>query len=247
VAEQHQTPNSGRLSKKRWRLSEAAFHRLLEWLDEGANSHGEKYLEMRRRLQDYFDRKNCQSPDDLADETLNRVARRLEEEGIIVNTTPARYCYTVAKFIFLERLDNSQRDPVSLDALSDPTRNRALSSPESSESEQEQTEEKQLNCIEQCLQRLEPDDRELISEYYHGEQRVKIENRQRLAARFTMTANALSIRACRIRKKLETCARECLEAMEKAGPCAQAAIGLVWTLEMFSGFSLIIAGTRAYA
>jgi hypothetical protein len=37
---------------------------------------------MHHRLVAYFDRKNCSSPADLADETLNRVARRLEEEGV---------------------------------------------------------------------------------------------------------------------------------------------------------------------
>jgi DNA-directed RNA polymerase specialized sigma24 family protein len=228
-------------------LSEPAFHRLLEWLDEGANSHGERYLEMRRRLEGYFDRKNCPSADDLADETLNRVARRLEEEGVIVSTVPARYCYTVAKFVFLERLDKRQRDLISLDALSNPSRNRALSSAESSESEQKQTVEGQLRCVEQCLQRLEADDRELICEYYHGEQRAKIENRQRLAERFGLTANALSIRACRIRRKLEICVRQCMEKMANAGPGAQAGVALACVLEMFWEFSLIITGTHGYA
>ena len=66
--------------KKDWSLTPGAFHRLLTWLDEGADSEGQKYLEMRRRLVAYFDRKNCPAPDELADETLNRVARRLEEE-----------------------------------------------------------------------------------------------------------------------------------------------------------------------
>jgi DNA-directed RNA polymerase specialized sigma24 family protein len=176
------------------------------------------YLEMRRRLAVYFDRKNCPSADDLADETLNRVARRLEEEGVIVSTAPARYCYIVAKFVFLESRNEEQRKPVSLDALSDQGRSRVLSSAEGCESDQKQTEESRLLCIERCLQRLEPHDRELIFQYYHGEQRAKIENRQRLAARFGLTANALSIRACRIRSKLETCARQCMESMENSGP-----------------------------
>jgi hypothetical protein len=47
-----------------------------------AASGSQRYLEMRHRLVAYFDRKNCISPADLADETLNHVARRLEEEGV---------------------------------------------------------------------------------------------------------------------------------------------------------------------
>ena len=80
--------------KKDWSLTAHGFHRLLSWLDEGANSDGQKYLEMRRRLVAYFDRKNCSAPNELADETLNRVARRLEEENVTDSEPPAaRYCY----------------------------------------------------------------------------------------------------------------------------------------------------------
>jgi DNA-directed RNA polymerase specialized sigma24 family protein len=225
VAEQHPTPILGRTSKKDWRLSQTAFHRLLEWLDDGGNSRGEKYLAMRRRLVDYFDRKNCPAADDLADETLNRIARRLEEEGGIVTTAPARYCYIVAKFVFLETLGEAQRNPVSLDALSDYGRGQALASTPSPEAGRKQTEEHQLHCLEQCLQGLESGDRELIGEYYHGEQRAKIENRQRLAARFGLTANALTIRACRIRARLENCVRQCMEALENSGPARAPGLG----------------------
>src|SRR5215470_5993912 len=62
--------------KADWSLSESSFARFLEWLDEGEDSQGQKYLDMRRRLVTYFDRKNCLAPDDLADETLNRVMSR---------------------------------------------------------------------------------------------------------------------------------------------------------------------------
>src|SRR5262245_6008855 len=82
------------------------------------SSGGEKYLEMRRRLVGYFDRKNCVSPDDLADETLNRVARRLEEEASIDDTESARYCYIVAKFVFLEYLRNKDLERTHLESLS---------------------------------------------------------------------------------------------------------------------------------
>lgn len=57
---------------------------------------------MHRRLAAYFDRKSCDSPDDLAGETLSHVARRLDEESSITGMRPARYCYTVARFVFLE-------------------------------------------------------------------------------------------------------------------------------------------------
>ena len=71
-------------------LSPLAFNQLLSWLDDGADSQGEAYLEMRRRLVAYFDRRNRLAADDLADEVLNRVARTLETDGFIATRPPAR-------------------------------------------------------------------------------------------------------------------------------------------------------------
>jgi DNA-directed RNA polymerase specialized sigma24 family protein len=191
--------------KKDWTLTESALGRFLCWLDEGIDSGGERYLEMRQRLVSYFDRKNCLSPDELTDETLNRVARRLEEEGDIPDT-PARYCYIVAKFVFLEYLRRAERES-SLDELPIP-KHPALN-PSISDADEPENKEVLLECLESCLANLEPDSRELISQYYLGEQRAKIDNRRALAARLKLTMNALSIRACRIRSKLEDCVKKC--------------------------------------
>ena len=104
-------------SQKDWSPGQNAFRQLLRWLDEGVDSGGEKYLETRRRLVKYFDRKNCIVPDELADETLNRVARRLAEEGVTSDDPPARYCYIMARFVFLEYHRRPARAEVSLDGL----------------------------------------------------------------------------------------------------------------------------------
>jgi hypothetical protein len=87
---------------QRTSVDKAAFRRFLQWLGEGAGSDGEAYLTMHRRLVSYFDRKDCAFPQELADETLNRVARRLQEEGSLTGPSPARYCYIVARFVLLE-------------------------------------------------------------------------------------------------------------------------------------------------
>jgi RNA polymerase sigma factor (sigma-70 family) len=195
-------------SKKDWELTADAFRQLLEWLDEGPDSGGEKYLEMRQRLVSFFDRKNCLAPDDLADETLNRVARRLKEEGAITNTTPAHYLYIVARFVFLEYLRRSETDVVSLDSTSQPAQS-VSAAPNFDLQVSREENEKLLDCLERCLDRLEPENRELILHYYRGEQRAKIENRRGLAEQLGLTINALSIRACRVRGRLEACVSEC--------------------------------------
>lgn len=194
--------------KQFFTLTPEAFRRFLEWLDEGSDSGGGKYLEMRRRLASYFDRKNCLSPDELADETLNRVARRLDEEGIIESDAPAKYCYTVARFVFLENLRQTRKEPVPLEDVLLRQKDEKFPAPESGG--EKEIKEVMLDCLEQCTGKLDSSSREIIIQYYFGKERVKIENRRALAERLGITVNALSIRACRIREKLETCVKKCV-------------------------------------
>jgi DNA-directed RNA polymerase specialized sigma24 family protein len=195
-------------SKKDWQLDAGAFHRLLVYLDEGSNSEGQNYLKMRGRLVRFFDRKNCLAPDELADETLNRVARRLEEVGSIQSETAAKYCYTVARYVFQEYLRQSEKMAL---ASSEMWRQSKIDNPGLGGDERE-IKEDMLHCLEQCTAKLDYLSRKIISQYYIGKERAKIENRRALAAELEITINALSVRACRIRDKLETCVKACLSA-----------------------------------
>lgn len=186
--------------------TKAAFRNFLNWLDSGSESDGRAYLEMRRRLVAYFDRKNCASPDDLADETLSRVSRRLDEEGKIETETPAKYCYTVARYVFLEHLRSGGNNVVAIDNyMGGPKSLKLIASDDSSAQEREEM----LNCLDECSAKLDPKDREMILQYYVGEERAKIDNRRSLAEKLGVSTNALTIRACRIRRRLEECVRKC--------------------------------------
>ena len=190
--------------QKDWSLTPEAFHQFLRWLDEGGDSEGKTYLEMRRRLVTYFDRKNCTAPDELADETMNRVARRLADEGAIETEAPAKYCYTTARFVFLEHLRARAKEQQFH------SETRTESHRERENPDLREKEERMQACLEQCAGKLEAKNRILILRYYRGRQREKIENRRAQASELGMTANALAIRACRIRDQLELCVRECL-------------------------------------
>jgi DNA-directed RNA polymerase specialized sigma24 family protein len=185
-------------------FTKLAFNRLLEWLDDGIDSNGERYLEIRRRLVAYFDRRNRLSADELADETLNRIARTLETGVAIMVTPPARYCYVVARFVLLEdfrrdhihvRLD--ERRGTDAPAL----RGLQITEPDQGVAVREQ----RLDCLDQCLQKLKPEQRDMVVEYYRDTGRQKIERRRDLARRLGITMNALGIRASRIRGTLEAC------------------------------------------
>ncbi|HEY7291896.1 MAG TPA: hypothetical protein VH583_18800 [Vicinamibacterales bacterium] len=192
-------------------LTELAFNRLLEWLDDGVESQGERYLEMRRRLVSYFDRRNRKSPDELADETFNRIARTLEQSGVIATRPPARYCYVVARFVLLEDVRRDHRH-VSLDETraTDASRTRSISlvKPDDTAVLREQ----RLERLDICLQGLRADQRDLVIEYYRDARRQRIERRQAMAQRLGISMNALGIRACRIRDTLKACVERRREA-----------------------------------
>ena len=172
------------------------------------DSDGQKYLEMRRRLVFYFDRKNCLTSDELADETLSRVAQKLEDKGSITGLSPAHYCYVIAKFVFLEHLRQAKRGRAGLDELTGAHLDSSGTATFQGE-EITQSGERLHDCLDSCLAKLPAADRDLILEYYQGEQRVKIERRARMAARLRLSMNALTIRACRIRNRLEACVQAC--------------------------------------
>jgi DNA-directed RNA polymerase specialized sigma24 family protein len=195
--------------KRHWLPTRGAFQGLLAWLDEGLDSGGETYLDTRRRLVWYFARKRCLNPDELADETLNRVARRLQEEGTIADA-PARYCYIVAKFVLLEYFRQPEQRLSGPASRGDAAESVFSRTPDGDNENREAS----FDCLEQCLRGLPTAERDLILDYYQGEERTKIENRRALAARLAVTPNALSIRACRIRDRLETCVSACRDRRE---------------------------------
>jgi DNA-directed RNA polymerase specialized sigma24 family protein len=184
-------------------LSQVAFNRLLEWLDEGVESHGERYVEIRRRLVSYFERRNRPAANELADETCNRIGRTLEQRGEIAVMPPARYCYVVARFVLLEDIRRERRHvPLDEPRLA-ATKSDSIRVPEADDAAD--VNEQRLESLDRCLQKLKPEQRELIVEYYRDTGREKIERRRDLAKRLGITMNALGIRAYRIRDALMEC------------------------------------------
>jgi DNA-directed RNA polymerase specialized sigma24 family protein len=198
--------------KKDWAPTQGSFQDFLNWLDQGVDSGGEKYLEMHRRLVAYFDRKNCLTADELADETLARVAQKLQEKGEITELSPAHYCYVTAKFVFLEYLRHAKHGRAGLEDFSVSRQPGSDSVVPPAPGDGSDDQEQLLSCLDRCLNKLSATDSELILEYYQGEKHEKIQRRRELGVRLGLSANALSIRACRIRTKVEQCVKDCCKA-----------------------------------
>lgn len=188
-------------------FTEIAFSRLLTWLDDGVESHGERYLEIRRRLVSYFERRNRADANELADETLNRIGRTLEQSVVIATRPPARYCYVVARFVLLEDF-RRERKHVPLDE-SWYHRTRPGHETGVEPDETLAIREQRLDCLDRCLLELRPDQRELVVAYYRDARQQRIEGRRALANRLGITLNALGIRVYRIRDALMACVELC--------------------------------------
>jgi len=180
-------------SRPRWALTQEAFDTLLASLGGDPESAGRHYLETRAKLVRFFEWRGCPFPEDHADETFNRVAKRLVEGERILN--PAGYYFGVARLLVLEINKESIRQQQTLRELPDAT----ILSDQSDESDP------RIDRLRQCLQRLSPDDRELILQYYHGEKSVKINCRKKLAERLGVPMNTLRMRVLRIRESLQRC------------------------------------------
>jgi RNA polymerase sigma factor (sigma-70 family) len=175
-------------------LTEEQFNQLLDWLDADPGRAGEKYEVIRRRLITIFLNRQCAEAEDLADETINRVAKKVGDlKGSYVGE-PALYFYGVAKKVFLEHLRQRNR-PLKLPPPVTP-RNEL---------------EPHLNCLDKCLEKLKPDSRELILRYYQEQKQAKISSHKEMGERLRVNAGALRARTHRIRVKLEKCVLACLE------------------------------------
>jgi RNA polymerase sigma factor (sigma-70 family) len=179
--------------KKNWVLSQESFDALLEWLDSDREQAGIKYEEIRRRLITIFTGRGCADAEDLADEAINRVVNRLSEIKTGFKGDPAPYFYGVANMMLMEYL---RRKPPTPPPVSTTDSNRV---------------EQEYRCLEQCIERLSPENRHLLSEYYGAEGKEKAEKRKKLAEELGIAPNALRIRAYRIRQALQECVEKCVE------------------------------------
>jgi DNA-directed RNA polymerase specialized sigma24 family protein len=68
-----------------------------------------------------------------------------------------------------------------------------------------------MDCFHECLNGLPTDERRLILAYYEGERSDKIASRRELAVELEIPLNALRIRVCRIRRRVEVCLSNCVE------------------------------------
>jgi DNA-directed RNA polymerase specialized sigma24 family protein len=180
--------------RRRWGLTQHSFDRLLAALAPDRAVAGNKYETLRRRLIQFFAWESIPSPEDAADESLDRVAKRLEGGEQIDNIE--HYIFGVARFVLMEQKQDVRLKNIALrDAIAVEPQIEA---------------ESVHQCLEHCLAELPPESKSLLINYYSGEKGARIQQRRLLAGSLGLELNALRNRALRLRERLETCIENCM-------------------------------------
>jgi DNA-directed RNA polymerase specialized sigma24 family protein len=188
-------------------LHSEQFEALLQKLGPDRDLAGTRYEQLRRRLLSVFEYRRCPHPEELADQTLDRVARRIQEMGSeFEGSDPARYVFGVAWNVARESyryrttvpLPESWETPLPVAPAVD-------------------DDEQAHACLERCLDTLAPLERSLLLGYHQGAKRAKIRRRSELAGEHGLSPNALRLKIHRLTGRLRECVTQCVDRGGMAG------------------------------
>jgi RNA polymerase sigma factor (sigma-70 family) len=183
-------------------ITQDNFDKLLAWLDADCDRAGNRYEEIRQSLIKIFTWRGCNEAEDMADEVINRVAKKVPELAAIYKGDPALYFYGIAKNVLLEYRLQEKRYVQLTEA-----KEQELAYVPGEGTDIELLHE----CLTQCLQKLSPQNRETVTTYYQRNKQAKIDNRKEIAQQMGVAINNLRVRMHRIRATLEQCIKSCLE------------------------------------
>jgi len=179
---------------------------LLVWLGQGRYDGAIRYEEMRRRLICLFSCRGCHTPEDLADETIDRTALAITRPDFQFHGDPAAYFHGVAQNVLHEWFRKQRRvsqEPISGDVADWRSRRIDLGDREIIAS-----------CLENCLMKLPTEKRQILLRYYQNDSGAKIRDRKDLAGEAGMGSNALRIQLFRLRKQVRHCVERCTRQRE---------------------------------
>jgi DNA-directed RNA polymerase specialized sigma24 family protein len=181
-------------------LDHASFEALLAALDRDRGEAGRAYERLRQRTIRFFALHGAGDPEDLSDEALDRLARKLNE-GEVIRNLP-QYLAGIARLLLREEWSRMQRND----------RNTRLGLAAGTAVE---VGDPAQEALEACLKTIPATSCDLICRYYSAESRASARERRKMAAEMGISVNALRNRALRLRQELEKCVEKYLENTPK--------------------------------
>jgi len=164
----------------------------------------ERFRSLQKKLIFFFERQRCSDPEELADETLERVVRKMCEGTEIQDLL--RYSYGVAKNVFREYVRREKAKHKYLDDQRHYTKAEV-----EDDVADKAAQEQRLQCLEECKGRFNKQDYWILYEYYRYNGQRKLEHRRKMAEELKITRAALTLRVFHLKQRLRRCIDECLE------------------------------------
>jgi DNA-directed RNA polymerase specialized sigma24 family protein len=178
-------------------ISRPEFDKLLKWLDADPETAGREYERIRTRLIKVLHTRGCLAADELADETIDRVIRKVDSIAGSYKGEPTLYFLAVARNVFLEHTRKPKFEELP--------RGLVKNDPEPDETESH------YKCLSECLAKLPAGQRQLVLGYYEGVKQAKIDRRKQLVELLGTTNQALRVRVLRLRLTLQKCVLSCVD------------------------------------
>jgi DNA-directed RNA polymerase specialized sigma24 family protein len=191
-------------------LTATSFQTLLDRLDADSEVAAQKYEALRIKIAHLHRWRGCAEShsDDLADITLDRVAAKLAAGEVVENLTA--FASAIARFVSLEHSRKNKLDAVGDDVPVTPVEPDLdfLEGPD-----------RRTRCLRRCVAaKFNDDEKRIVVGYYDTDADEKTKNARRLLAdSFGLTVNALKVRACRLRMRLEACINDCVAGVTQHG------------------------------
>ena len=176
-------------------IDKDSFDALLEWLDPDRDKAGRRYEVIRGGLIRIFVSQGLTDAEHYADETVDRVIKRLPDirEGYVDD--PAKYFGGVARNIIREA---HRRREITVDVM-------PVCLPI------KPGHRDMIKCLSECLELLPPDKQDLILDYHLYDGRDKVIHHRQMADELSITVGALRTRAHHARVALEKCILTCID------------------------------------
>jgi len=181
-------------------VEQLGWERLLTFLSAGHDGdRGAAYEAVRERLVRFFRAKGATSSEELADNTFERVARKLASDERLLDVSPA-YVFGVARLIWRESLRRERTHRRGVERLSHVC--------DDDGTDTEASLDENMRVWKRLLDELAPADKHLLCAYYEGSGQPRIDRRQEMVRDLGIKPGLLRARVHRLRLQLERRAAE---------------------------------------
>ncbi len=191
------------------KMSQEELDKLLNWLGPNRELAAAEFIRIRRMLTSIFLSRGCINADELADETIDRVAAKIKEIETDYKGEKRTYFVGVLRNVYKEslRVDRNKnrafglmKTEMDIDELQN----------------HEESKTRRAECLKKCLKKLKKKHRQIILGYYQPSGgKEKIIGHKILAKKFSKSVKSLRVQVFRIKEKLFECVESCLVEAKK--------------------------------